>query len=54
MATGLATFMDGYNTFMETKSGEFWKGAYCQMWHWLVSRFGLYVAGNIALASSRP
>jgi hypothetical protein len=23
MATGVSSFMDGYNSFMETKSGEF-------------------------------
>jgi hypothetical protein len=56
MATGLATFMDGYNTFMESKSGEFWKGAHCRAWHWSVSHFGLFTVGKIAfypLANSR-
>jgi hypothetical protein len=54
MATGLATFMDGYNTFMETKSGEFWKEPHCRALNWLVSRIGSFIAENIALASTRP
>jgi hypothetical protein len=44
MDTGLATFMDGYTNFMETKSGEFCGGKAPRVLNggeWAASRFAL-------------